>query len=91
MSHGLQELVRTTRESAGQVSAGSTQVAGAADESAKVSVRPLPQLKKSPAHARDEHQRAERREEHASSASSVAETSASIDNGHFHSARRRYR
>src|SRR6184192_3605613 len=39
MSHGLQELVRTTRESAGQVSAGSTQVAGAADESAKVSVQ----------------------------------------------------
>src|SRR5436305_11330857 len=39
MSDGLQELVRTTRESAGQVSAGSTQVAGAADESAKVSVQ----------------------------------------------------
>src|ERR1700694_2596429 len=39
MSHGLQELVRTTRDSAGQVSAGSTQVAGAADESAKVSVQ----------------------------------------------------
>src|SRR5882762_2896261 len=39
MSHGLQELVRTTRESAGQVSAGSNQVAGAADESAKVSVQ----------------------------------------------------
>src|SRR5216683_2047474 len=36
MSHGLQELVRTTRDSAGQVSAGSNQVAGAADESAKV-------------------------------------------------------
>src|SRR5262249_36057478 len=29
MSHGLQELVRTTRDSAGQVSAGSNQVAGA--------------------------------------------------------------
>src|SRR2546421_11154625 len=39
MSHGLQELVRTTSESAGQVSAGSNQVAGAADESAKVSVQ----------------------------------------------------
>src|SRR5882672_10833028 len=39
MSHGLQELVRTTRDSAGQVSAGSNQVAGAADESAKVSVQ----------------------------------------------------
>src|SRR5437879_4590090 len=38
MSHGLQELVRTTRDSASQVSAGSNQVAGAADESAKVSV-----------------------------------------------------
>src|SRR3979411_3477904 len=39
MSHGLQELVRTTRDSASQVSSGSTQVAGAADESAKVSVQ----------------------------------------------------
>jgi methyl-accepting chemotaxis protein len=39
MSHGLQDLVRTTRDSAGQVSSGSTQVAGAADESAKVSVQ----------------------------------------------------
>src|SRR5260370_4188916 len=39
MSHGLQELVRSTRDSAGQVSAGSNQVAGAADESAKVSVQ----------------------------------------------------
>src|SRR5271169_63202 len=39
MSHGLQELVRTTRDSAGQVSAGSNQDAGAADESAKVSVQ----------------------------------------------------
>src|ERR1035438_6136228 len=39
MSHGLQTLVRTTRDSAGQVSAGSNQVAGAADESAKVSVQ----------------------------------------------------
>src|SRR5215467_6744462 len=39
MSHGLQQLVRTTRDSAGQVSAGSNQVAGAADESAKVSVQ----------------------------------------------------
>src|SRR3989454_6658298 len=39
MSHGLQELVRTTRDSAGQVSAGSNQVAGASDESAKVSVQ----------------------------------------------------
>lgn len=39
MSHGLQELVRTTRDSAGQVSAGSDQVAGAADQSAKISVQ----------------------------------------------------
>jgi methyl-accepting chemotaxis protein len=39
MSHGLQELVRTTRDSANQVSAGSNQVAGAADESAKVGVQ----------------------------------------------------
>ena len=48
MSHGLQEIVRTTRDSAGQVSAGSNQVAGAADESAKA-CRPLPPSKKSPA------------------------------------------
>jgi len=39
MSHGLQEIVRSTRDSASQVSAGSNQVAGAADESAKVSVQ----------------------------------------------------
>src|SRR6267143_178612 len=39
MSHGLQDLVRTTRDSAGQVSAASNPVAGAADESAKVSVQ----------------------------------------------------
>ena len=39
MSHGLQEIVSTTRDSASQVSSGSTQVAGAADESAKVSVQ----------------------------------------------------
>src|SRR5205823_11094413 len=32
MSHGLQQLVRTTRDSAGQVSAGSNQVAGAAED-----------------------------------------------------------
>src|SRR3979490_672924 len=39
MSHGLQDLVRTTRDSASQVSAGSNQVAAAAEESAKVSVQ----------------------------------------------------
>src|SRR5260370_744926 len=39
MSHGLQDLVRTTRDSAGQGSAGSNQVDRAADESAKVSVQ----------------------------------------------------
>lgn len=39
MAHGLQEIVRSTRDSASQVSAGSNQVAGAADESAKVSVQ----------------------------------------------------
>src|SRR5712691_5227920 len=60
MSHGLQELVRTTRDSAGQVSAGSNQVAGAADESAKVNVQNV--VKNTQVQA-----------------SSVAETSASID------------
>ena len=39
MAHGLQEIVRNTRDAASQVSAGSNQVAGAADESAKVSVQ----------------------------------------------------
>jgi len=39
MSHGLQELVRTTRDSAGRSLPASNQVAGAADESAKVSVQ----------------------------------------------------
>jgi len=39
MNLGLQEIVRTTRDAASQVSAGSNQVAGAADESAKVSVQ----------------------------------------------------
>jgi len=39
MSHGLKELVRSTRDSAGQVSSGSNQVAATADESAKVSVQ----------------------------------------------------
>src|SRR5205807_2744894 len=38
MCHGLQQLVRTTRDAAGQVSAGSDQVARAADESANVRV-----------------------------------------------------
>ena len=39
MSHGLQELVRTTRDSAGQVSAGSNQVAGAAAGSSRGAFR----------------------------------------------------
>src|SRR5438034_8179892 len=39
ISLALQDIVLTTRDSAGQVSAGSNQVAGAADESAKVSVQ----------------------------------------------------
>src|SRR5690348_16708920 len=80
MSHGLQELVRTTRDSAGQVSAGSNQVAGAADESAKVSVQASSAIEEvtSTMHAMSINAQnvVKDAQVHASSA---AETSASID------------
>src|SRR6266568_4280409 len=59
MSHGLQELVRTTRDSAGQVSAGSNQVASTMHE---MSINVQNVVKNTQVQA-----------------SSVAETSASID------------
>jgi len=92
MSHGLQELVRTTRESAGQVSAGSTQVAGAADESAKVSVQ---------ASSAIEEVTSTMHEMSINVQNVVKNTQFRLQrrgnlrlhrpNGHFHSARRRYR
>src|SRR5258708_17367249 len=80
MSHGLQELVRTTRDSAGQVSAGSTQVAGAADESAKVSVQASSAIEEvtSTMHEMSVNVRNVVKNTQVQ-ASSVAETSASID------------
>src|SRR3989475_6945350 len=80
MSHGLQELVRTTRDSAGQVSAGSNQVAGAADESAKVSVQASSAIEEvtSTMHEMSINVQNVVKNTQAQ-ASSVAETSASID------------
>src|SRR5438552_2004257 len=80
MSHGLQELVRTTRDSAGQVSAGSNQVAGAADEAAKVSVQASSAIEEvtSTMHEMSINVQNVVKNTQAQ-ASSVAETSASID------------
>src|SRR5207248_471222 len=80
MSHGLQQLVRTTRDSAGQVSAGSNQVAGAADESAKVSVQASSAIEEvtSTMHEMSINVQSVVRNTQLQ-ASSVAETSASID------------
>src|SRR5467141_2109892 len=80
MSHGLQELVRTTRESAGQVSAGSTQVAGAADESAKVSVQASSAIEEVTSTMHEMSINVQNVVKNTQvQASSVAETSASID------------
>src|SRR5438874_768546 len=80
MSHGLQELVRTTRESAGQVSAGSTQVAGAADESAKVSVQASSAIEEVSSTMHEMSINVQNVVKNTQvQASSVAETSASID------------
>ncbi|PYT80047.1 MAG: hypothetical protein DMG40_13660 [Acidobacteria bacterium] len=80
MSHGLQQLVRTTRDSAGQVSAGSNQVAGAADESAKVSVQASSAIEEvtSTMHEMSINVQSVVKNTQLQ-ASSVAETSASID------------
>ena len=80
MSHGLQELVRTTRDSAGQVSAGSNQVAGAADESAKVSVQASSAIEEVTSTMHEMSVNVQNMVKNTQvQASSVAETSASID------------
>src|SRR6266576_2904769 len=80
MTHGLQELVRTTRDSAGQVSAGSNQVAGAADESAKVSVQASSAIEEVTSTMHEMSINVQNVVKNTQvQASSVAETSASID------------
>jgi methyl-accepting chemotaxis protein len=80
MAHGLRELVRTTRDSAGQVSAGSNQVAGAADESAKVSVQASSAIEEVTSTMHEMSINVQNVVKNTQvQASSVAETSASID------------
>ncbi len=80
MSHGLQDLVRTTRDSAGQGSAGSNQVAGAADESAKVSVQASSAIEEVTSTMHEMSINVQNVVKNTQvQASSVAETSASID------------
>jgi len=80
MAHGLQLLVRTTRDSAGQVSAGSNQVAGAADESAKVSVQASSAIEEVTSTMHEMSINVQNVVKNTQvQASSVAETSASID------------
>lgn len=80
MSHGLRDLVRTTRDSAGQVSAGSNQVAGAADESAKVSVQASSAIEEVTSTMHEMSINVQNVVKNTQiQASSVAETSASID------------
>src|SRR5260221_5295204 len=80
MSQGLQEIVRTTRDSAGQVSAGSNQVAGAADESAKVSVQASSAIEEVTSTMHEMSINVQNVVKNTEvQASSVAETSASID------------
>src|SRR5437660_2993726 len=80
MSHGLQQLVRTTRDSAGQVSAGSNQVAGPADESAKVSVQASSAIEEVTSTMHEMSINVQNVVKNTQvQASSVAETSASID------------
>jgi methyl-accepting chemotaxis protein len=80
MSHGLPDLVRTTRDSASQVSAGSNQVAGAADESAKVSVQASSAIEEVTSTMHEMSINVQNVVKNTQvQASSVAETSASID------------
>src|SRR5438552_9983823 len=80
MSQGLQEIVRTTRDSARQVSAGSNQVAGAADESAKVSVQASSAIEEVTSTMHEMSINVQNVVKNTQvQASSVAETSASID------------
>src|SRR5271154_5102954 len=80
MNHGLQEIVRTTRDGASQVSAGSNQVAGAADESAKVSVQASSAIEEVTSTMHEMSINVQNVVKNTQvQASSVAETSASID------------
>src|SRR6202171_1030605 len=80
MSHGLQELVRTTRDSAGQVSAGSNQVAGAAGEAAKGSGQASSAIEEVTSTMHEMSINVQNVVKNTQvQASSVAETSASID------------
>jgi methyl-accepting chemotaxis protein len=80
MSHGLQEIVRSTRDGASQVSAGSNQVAGAADESAKVSVQASSAIEEVTSTMHEMSINVQNVVKNTQvQASSVAETSASID------------
>jgi methyl-accepting chemotaxis protein len=80
MSHGLQEIVRSTRDSASQVSAGSNQVAGAADESAKVGVQASSAIEEVTSTMHEMSINVQNVVKNTQvQASSVAETSASID------------
>jgi methyl-accepting chemotaxis protein len=80
MSHGLQEIVKATRDGASQVSAGSNQVAGAADESAKVSVQASSAIEEVTSTMHEMSINVQNVVKNTQvQASSVAETSASID------------
>jgi methyl-accepting chemotaxis protein len=80
MAHGLQEIVRSTRDGASQVSAGSNQVAGAADESAKVSVQASSAIEEVTSTMHEMSINVQNVVKNTQvQASSVAETSASID------------
>src|SRR5713101_409506 len=80
MSHGLRDLVRQVRDSASQVSAGSNQVAGASDESAKVSVQASSAIEEVTSTMHEMSINVQNVVKNTKvQASSVAETSASID------------
>ncbi|HVM74828.1 MAG TPA: HAMP domain-containing methyl-accepting chemotaxis protein [Candidatus Saccharimonadales bacterium] len=80
MAHGLQEIVRNTRDAASQVSAGSNQVAGAADESAKVGVQASSAIEEVTSTMHEMSINVQNVVKNTQvQASSVAETSASID------------
>ncbi len=80
MAHGLQEIVKATRDGASQVSAGSNQVAGAADESAKVSVQASSAIEEVTSTMHEMSINVQNVVKNTQvQASSVAETSASID------------
>jgi len=80
MNLGLREIVSTTRDAASQVSAGSNQVAGAADESAKVNVQASSAIEEVTSTMHEMSINVQNVVKNTQvQASSVAETSASID------------